>query len=236
MIGISETSKLAVTLSLTKLKIATRRSPLALWQANHVAELLRTVEPGLEVSMVSMDTFGDRRRDLSISKLGGKGVFSKEVQQLVLNGDADIAVIGSCARMNGKDHLVQRRVEIDAGRCGVHLFEKGKIVKDGLRDLVDCVFGHVGVGAEKIMHPECDLIFALIRQSARRQRDACPELWPSAIDPVDVALIEAQQDRILTSPVQEGRDLSALTVVEQEEAVEPAFQESLDSLLAVQIL
>ena len=76
----------------TKLRIATRNSPLALWQADHVASLLREIEPDLDVSMVSMETFGDRRLDLSIPELGGKGVFSKEVQQLVLAGKADIAV------------------------------------------------------------------------------------------------------------------------------------------------
>ncbi|MCL4145337.1 UNVERIFIED_CONTAM: hypothetical protein GTU68_045083, partial [Idotea baltica] len=83
---------LAVTLTSTKLRIATRNSPLALWQANHVATLLRTIEPALEVTMVSMETFGDRRLDLSIPELGGKGVFSKEVQQLVIAGEADLAV------------------------------------------------------------------------------------------------------------------------------------------------
>ncbi len=82
----------AVTMAGTKLRIATRNSPLALWQADHVASLLREIEPGLDVSMVSMETFGDRRLDLSIPELGGKGVFSKEVQQLVLAGEADIAV------------------------------------------------------------------------------------------------------------------------------------------------
>jgi hydroxymethylbilane synthase len=76
----------------TKLRIATRNSPLALWQADHVASLLREIEPSLDVSMVSMETFGDRRLDLSIPELGGKGVFSKEVQQLVLADQADIAV------------------------------------------------------------------------------------------------------------------------------------------------
>ncbi|MGI9598484.1 MAG: hydroxymethylbilane synthase [Acidimicrobiales bacterium] len=86
------TPKVAVTLSTTKLRIATRNSPLALWQADHVAKLLRAIEPGLDVTMVSMETFGDRRLDLSIPELGGKGVFSKEVQQLVITGEADLAV------------------------------------------------------------------------------------------------------------------------------------------------
>lgn len=86
------TPKVAVTIRSTKLRIATRNSPLALWQADHVAELLRSIEPALEVTMVSTETFGDRRLDLSIPELGGKGVFSKEIQQLVIAGEADLAV------------------------------------------------------------------------------------------------------------------------------------------------
>lgn len=82
----------AVSLSGTKLRIATRSSPLALWQAEHVAQRLRSVRAGLEVDLVTTETFGDRRQDLSIPELGGKGVFSKEIQQLVLAGEADLAV------------------------------------------------------------------------------------------------------------------------------------------------
>ncbi len=72
--------------------IATRRSPLAMWQAEYVADRLRSVEPGLVVEFVSMDTTADQRLDLAISELGGKGAFSKEVQQLVQTGRADLAV------------------------------------------------------------------------------------------------------------------------------------------------
>jgi hydroxymethylbilane synthase len=57
-----------------------------------VAALLVAVEPELEIEFVSMDTTADRRLDLAISELGGKGAFSKEVQRLVLDGDADLAV------------------------------------------------------------------------------------------------------------------------------------------------
>lgn len=57
-----------------------------------MAGLLSSIEPELRFTMVSMDTFGDRRRDLPIAALGGKGAFSKEVQQLVLAGEADLAV------------------------------------------------------------------------------------------------------------------------------------------------
>lgn len=86
------TDNVAVTLTTTKLRIATRNSPLALWQAEHVSALLKRIEPSLDVEMVSTETFGDLRLDLSIPELGGKGVFSKEIQQLVIAGKADIAV------------------------------------------------------------------------------------------------------------------------------------------------
>ena len=74
------------------LRAATRRSPLALWQAEHVAALLRQAHPGLAVELVGVDTEGDQRLDVAISAIGGKGVFAKEVQQAVLDGRADFAV------------------------------------------------------------------------------------------------------------------------------------------------
>jgi hydroxymethylbilane synthase len=74
------------------LRIATRTSPLALWQATHVAGLLATAWPGLDVEVVPVDTEGDRRLDVPISSFGGKGVFAKEVQAAVLDGRADLAV------------------------------------------------------------------------------------------------------------------------------------------------
>lgn len=63
-----------------------------MWQAEFVAERLQRTHPGLDVVFVSMDTTADQRLDIAISELGGKGAFSKEVQQLVLAGEADIAV------------------------------------------------------------------------------------------------------------------------------------------------
>ena len=74
------------------LRIATRSSPLALWQATHVAGLLATAWPGVGVEVVPVDTEGDRRLDVPISSFGGKGVFAKEVQAAVLDGRADVAV------------------------------------------------------------------------------------------------------------------------------------------------
>jgi hydroxymethylbilane synthase len=76
----------------TVIRAATRGSPLARWQAEHVAALLRRVSPGVEVQLVVVDTHGDRQLDVPIWELGGKGVFAKEVQAAVLDRRADLAV------------------------------------------------------------------------------------------------------------------------------------------------
>ncbi|MDY7225219.1 hydroxymethylbilane synthase [Hyalangium rubrum] len=73
-------------------RIATRQSPLALWQARHVAALLASRHPGLEVSLVEMTTEGDRFLSAPLSAIGGKGLFVKEIEQSLLDGRADIAV------------------------------------------------------------------------------------------------------------------------------------------------
>jgi hydroxymethylbilane synthase len=74
------------------LKIATRKSPLALWQANHVADLLRRNHPGLDVSLLELSTEGDRFLQAPLSQIGGKGLFVKEIEQALLDNRADLAV------------------------------------------------------------------------------------------------------------------------------------------------
>lgn len=74
------------------LRVATRNSPLALWQTQHVIDLLQAEDPNLSVEVVSMATAADKSLETTISALGGKGAFSKEVQQLVQVDQADIAV------------------------------------------------------------------------------------------------------------------------------------------------
>lgn len=74
------------------LRIATRKSPLALWQAQHVGDRLRDVHVGLEVELVPMSTQGDKLLDAPLAKVGGKGLFIKELEQALLDGRADIAV------------------------------------------------------------------------------------------------------------------------------------------------
>ena len=79
-------------MSTKPLRIATRKSPLALWQAEHVRSRLQEAHPGLAVELVTMTTKGDRVLDSPLAKIGGKGLFVKELEQGMLAGDADIAV------------------------------------------------------------------------------------------------------------------------------------------------
>lgn len=74
------------------IRIATRQSPLALWQAEHVAALLEQKFPHIKTELVKMVTRGDKILDAPLAKIGGKGLFVKELEQGMLDGNADIAV------------------------------------------------------------------------------------------------------------------------------------------------
>jgi hydroxymethylbilane synthase len=74
------------------LKIATRQSPLALWQAEHVKAELEKFHPGLKVELLKMVTQGDKILDVPLAKIGGKGLFIKELEVAMQEGRADIAV------------------------------------------------------------------------------------------------------------------------------------------------
>jgi hydroxymethylbilane synthase len=74
------------------LRIATRKSLLALWQAEHVRDRLMALYPDLEVELVAMSTRGDKILDTPLAKVGGKGLFVKELEDAMLDGRADIAV------------------------------------------------------------------------------------------------------------------------------------------------
>lgn len=78
--------------TLSELRIATRSSPLALWQAEEVARRLKPLYPDLRVTLVQMKTRGDKLLDAPLAKVGGKGLFVKELEAGILEGKADIAV------------------------------------------------------------------------------------------------------------------------------------------------
>ena len=74
------------------IRIATRQSALALWQANYVKSRLEDLHPGLKVELVGMTTRGDKILDVPLAKVGGKGLFVKELEEAMLRDEADIAV------------------------------------------------------------------------------------------------------------------------------------------------
>ena len=79
-------------MSLKQLKIGTRASRLALWQAEWVQSELEKRYPGIDVSLVKIKTIGDKILDVPLAKVGGKGLFVKEIEEAMLRGDIDIAV------------------------------------------------------------------------------------------------------------------------------------------------
>ncbi len=74
------------------LRIATRKSPLALWQADHIAKMLSHHHPFLDIELVKMTTSGDRFLKDKLLEVGGKGLFVKELEEALLNNQADLAV------------------------------------------------------------------------------------------------------------------------------------------------
>ncbi len=74
------------------IRIATRGSKLALWQAHHISDLLRAQYPGITVGLNIIKTKGDKILDVPLAKIGGKGLFVKEIEEALLAGEADIAV------------------------------------------------------------------------------------------------------------------------------------------------
>ncbi|WP_029406516.1 hydroxymethylbilane synthase [Thiomicrorhabdus sp. Milos-T2] len=74
------------------LRIATRKSPLAMWQAEFVKAELEKAHPGLEIILLPMVTKGDKILNVPLAKIGGKGLFTKELEDRMMEGEADIAV------------------------------------------------------------------------------------------------------------------------------------------------
>lgn len=77
---------------MNEIRIATRGSALALWQAEHIRDRLVAIDPALRVSLVVLKTQGDRIIDRPLSQVGGKGLFTKEIEEALLDGRADLAV------------------------------------------------------------------------------------------------------------------------------------------------
>ena len=121
-----------------RIVIATRESALAMWQARHVRERLETAHPGLVVELRGMTTEGDRKLDTSLAKIGGKGLFVKELEDAIARGEADVAVhsmkdvpmalqsghvLGAiCERADPRDAFVSNRYrDLDALPAGARV-------------------------------------------------------------------------------------------------------------------
>ena len=157
------------------MRLATRGSPLARWQTNHVAQLL-----GIHAELVVVETLGDQRRDVPVEQLGGTGAFVTEVRQAVLDGRADAAV------HSAKD----LPSAVIAGLCIAAVPERGD-PRDALvgRALADLPQGAlIGTGSARrrvqMAHLRPDLKFGPLRGNIETR-------LASAGDPFDAVVVAA---------------------------------------------
>ncbi len=148
-------------------RIATRASRLALWQANHVASLLRDAAPGVAVDVVEVSTLGDRDRSEPLSQMGGMGVFTREVQSAVLDGRADIAVHSlKDLPTDPVDGLVLAGVPQRGPRFDVLVLPVGQAVSDASLDSLP-QGARIGTGSlrrqSQLLHHRPDLTMREIR-------------------------------------------------------------------------
>ncbi|MDE1515608.1 MAG: hydroxymethylbilane synthase [Vibrio sp.] len=162
------------------IRIATRQSPLALWQANYVKEALIAAHPGLQVELVTMVTRGDVILDTPLAKVGGKGLFVKELEIAMLEGRADLAVhsmkdvpvdfppglglVTICEREDPRDALVSNHyASLDdlpigavVGTCSLRRQSQLKAARPDL--VIKELRGNVGTRLNKLDAGEYDAI------------------------------------------------------------------------------
>lgn len=183
------------------LKIATRQSPLALWQANFVKARLQALYPELRIELVTMVTKGDVILDTPLAKIGGKGLFVKELETALLNGEADIAVHSMkdvpmqfpaglglsviCKREDPRDAFVSNKFscldELPSGATvGTSSLRRQCQLKALRPDLmIQSLRGNVGTRLSKLDNGDYD---AIILASAGLIRLGLPERITSFID------------------------------------------------------
>lgn len=162
------------------LTIATRESALALWQAHHVRDRLAALYPGTEVRILGMTTEGDRRLSTSLAKIGGKGLFVKELESALESGAADLAVhsmkdvpmdvpegftiAAILEREDPRDAFVSNRhtglEELPAGACvGTSSLRRESQIRARRPDLVlDALRGNVNTRLRKLDEGQYDAI------------------------------------------------------------------------------
>ena len=165
--------------------IATRKSPLALWQAEHVRELLANTYSGLQIELLGMTTLGDRILDRPLSQEGGKGLFVKELELALLDGrahlavhslkdvpmhlDAEFALAAVLKREDPRDCLVSKRYaaleEMPAGaRIGTSSLRRELMLRARFPHLViGSIRGNVGTRLAKLDNGDFDgLVLAAV--------------------------------------------------------------------------
>ena len=194
-----------------KIRIATRKSALALWQAEHVAALLGDLDEVDAVELVPMSTKGDKVLDRSLQKIGGKGLFIKELEVAIEAGDADIAVhsmkdvpaempdgfviAAVLERANPADALVSREgVEFDglpeAARIGSSSLRRQAQLKMLRPDvLVEPLRGNVNTRLDKLDRGDFD---AIVLAAAGLERLGMHERITQAFEPDEMLPAAAQ--------------------------------------------
>jgi hydroxymethylbilane synthase len=188
----------------SELRIATRSSPLALWQAEHVAARLEALHPQIKVALVTMKTRGDKMLDAPLAKVGGKGLFVKELELGLLDGRADLAVHSLkdvpvdfpdglelalvMEREDPRDAFVSNRykslAEMPAGSLvGTSSLRRQTQIRERYPELrVDWLRGNVNTRLAKLDAGEYD---AIILAAAGLQRLGFAERIKAAIAPED---------------------------------------------------
>lgn len=215
-------------MSKTTLRIATRKSPLAMWQSEFVKAQLEAAHPGLNVELIGMSTQGDKILDVPLAKIGGKGLFTKELEQRMAAGQADIAVhsmkdvpmelpegfmLGAILeRHNPQDAFVSNRFEkLEEMPAGAILGTSSLRRKAQLQALcpdivVKDLRGNVGTRLGKLDAGEYD---AIILAAAGLERLEMPERIKSLI-PVDECLPAVAQGAIGVECLIDDKETQAL--------------------------
>jgi hydroxymethylbilane synthase len=242
-------------------RIATRKSELALWQANHVAGLLRQRHPGLAVELLPMVTRGDVILDQPLAQIGGKGLFLKELERALLDGDADIAVHSMkdvpvetvpglvvdvmLARANPFDALLSRAGlrldELPAGaRVGTSSLRRQCQLKALRPDLrVADLRGNVNTRIRKLQEGEYEAIVLACAGLERLGLDGlitevlAPPRWLPAATQGTIGVQRRTDDARAASLVSVLADADAMLRTRAERAVAAALQGSCQVPLAV---
>ncbi|MDO5768117.1 MAG: hydroxymethylbilane synthase [Psychrobacter sp.] len=216
------------TTGITTLNIATRQSPLALWQAEHIKDRLMTLNPGLTVNLVKIVTKGDKILDTPLAKIGGKGLFVKELEQAMYDRQADIAVhslkdvpmdlpeglmLGAyCKRAAPTDAFVSNRYssldELPQGAVvGTSSLRRQCQLKAYRPDLIiKTLRGNVGTRLSKLDAGEYD---AIILATSGLQRIGLDERIRSELD-IDISLPAVGQGALAIECRDDDSDILAL--------------------------